>query len=101
MNIVFTPQGLGRCLYTEAIDLSRIGKLSVERAISVEFDNKLGAWRAKDRNGFALFTAPTRQECLDWEQQYLETQEDQKHGGSKGIGEPYTGTPVSVGVRQP
>ena len=79
MNIVFTPQGVGRCLYTEAIDLSTLGKLRVERALRVEFDNRLGVWRAKDRSGFALFTAPTRQQCLDWETRYLETKEDQMH----------------------
>lgn len=93
--IVFTPQGQGRCLYTEAIDLSRIGVLNVERALTVDFDNKRGAWRVRDRSGFALFSARTRQECLEWEQQYLEQQEDQQHGGQiHGTGEPHEGSPV-------
>ena len=77
--IVFTPQGVGRCLYTEVIDLSLVGALSIERASRVEFDNKLQAWRVRDMGGFPLFTAPTRQACLDWERLYFEQQEEMKH----------------------
>ena len=81
--IVFTPQGQGRCLYTEAIDLNTLGKLHVERATRIEFDNRLGAWRVRDKTGFALFTAPTRQQCLDWEEKYFESKEDRKHEGKQ------------------
>ena len=81
--IVFTPQGQGRCLYTEAIDLNVLGKLHVERATRIEFDNRLGAWRVRDRSGFPLFTAPTRQQCLEWEVKYFESKEDQKHEGKQ------------------
>ena len=77
--ITFTPDGLGRCLYTEAIDLGRIGPLTVKRATTIEFDNHTHYWRVKDRTGFALFSNPSRQECLDWERLYLESKEDQKH----------------------
>ena len=68
-SIVFTPAGVGRCLYTEAIDLTTLGKLHVERATRIEFDNTLQAWRVRDTEGFPLFTAPTRQACLAWEQE--------------------------------
>jgi len=78
-SIVFTPDGTARCLYTEAIDLSQIGALKVERASRVEFDNHLQAWRVSVE-GVVLFAAFTRQECLDWEQRYFETKEDQRHG---------------------
>jgi hypothetical protein len=78
MNIIFTPTGVGRCLYTEAIPLERLGKLSVERASQVEFCNRLQAWRVSVE-GSVLFCAPTRQQCLDWEQQYFESQEELKH----------------------
>ena len=87
--IVFTPTGQGRCLHTDLIDLSQLGTLTIERASRVEFDNHLQAWRVRDLSGFPLFTAPTRQQCLDWEQQYFESKEDQQHGGKiKGTGEP-------------
>ena len=78
MNIIFTPTGEGRCLYTEAIPLERIGKLSVERASQVEFCNRQQAWRVSVE-GSVLFCAPTRQLCLDWERQYFERQEDRSH----------------------
>lgn len=99
--IVFTPEGQGRCLYTEVIDLNRLGKLHIERATRILFDNRLGAWRVRDMGGFPLFCAPTRQQCLDWETQYLESKEDQQHGGTiEGTGEPPSGSPVSAGIRQ-
>jgi len=93
-NIVFTPAGIGRCLYTEAIDLGRIGALRIERASTIEFDNKLQAWRVRDRENFALFTAPTRQACLDWEREYFNKQEETKHGqhhDTPGVREPGPG----------
>jgi len=97
--IVFTPQGQGRCLYTEAIDLNTLGKLHVERATRIEFDNRLGAWRVRDRSGFPLFTAPTRLQCLDWEEKYFESKEELSHGEKiEGPGEPPLCSPFSVGV---
>ena len=82
--ITFTPDGLGHGLYTEAIDLGQIGPLVVRRATTIEYDNHSQYWRVKDRTGFCLFNSPSRQECLDWERQYLETKEDQKHALSNG-----------------
>ena len=77
--ITFTPNGMGRGLYTEAIDLGRIGPLSVARATTIEFDNKTHYWRVRDPDGFAMFNSPSRQECLDWERRHLESEEDMKH----------------------
>jgi len=58
---------LGHGLYTEAIDLTSLGRLKVERATTITFDNRLQVWRVKDRTGFPLFTSPSREACLDWE----------------------------------
>lgn len=77
--LTFTPDGVGHGLYTEAIDLDRIGQLSIARATLIEFDNNAQTWRVHDNTGFAMFNSPSRQECLDWERQYLESQEDMKH----------------------
>ena len=82
--ITFTTAGIGRCLYTEAIPLDQIGKLSVERASQVEFCNRLQAWRVSVK-GSVLFTAPTRQQCLDWEQEYFERQEELKHNQKEQV----------------
>ena len=71
-RVTFSPDGCARCLYTEAIDLTTIGKLHVERATRIEFDDHLQAWRVWDREGCALFTAPSRQACLEWERAFFD-----------------------------
>ena len=75
-SLVFTPDGTARGLYTEAIELWRLGRLRVTRATTIRFDNRLQAWRVRDRTGFPLYTSPSRQTCLDWEQKYFLAQED-------------------------
>jgi hypothetical protein len=86
--IIFTPTGTGRTLYTEAIDLACIGRLLVARATTIEFDNQTQYWRVKDRTGFPLFNSPSRQECLDWERQHLQSQEDLRHELQHRLGAP-------------
>ena len=75
-TLVFTPDGMGHGLYTEVIDLTHLGRLRVERATTIEFDNRRQIWRAKDRMGFSLFTSPSRETCLDWERQYFNGKEE-------------------------
>lgn len=70
-TLTFKPDGTGCGLYTEVIDLTRLGRLRVERATTITFDNRLQVWRVKDRTGFPLFTSPSRETCLDWERQYF------------------------------
>ena len=77
--ITFTPDGTGHSLYTEAIDLGLIGKLSVTRATAIEFDNETQYWCVRDPTGIPMFNCPSRQECLEWERQYLDAMEDHKH----------------------
>ncbi|MBL8797391.1 MAG: hypothetical protein JNM56_26045 [Planctomycetia bacterium] len=43
MTLVIDPQGLARCLYSEALDLSALGMLSIRRASHVEPD-ATGQW---------------------------------------------------------
>ena len=73
-SLVFLPDGRGLALYTELIGLSTLGSLYIKRLSRIEFDDELQAWRVKDTRGFALFTAPTRQQCLDWECEYFDSQ---------------------------
>ena len=78
--LTFTPDGTGHGLYTEAIDLDRIGILSIRRATRIEFDDRAQYWRVYPARGrAALFNSPSREECLAWERRYLESQEDLKH----------------------
>ena len=75
-SIVFGADGTGRGLYTEVIDLTHLGRLRVERATTIEFDNRRQVWRVNDRTGFTLFTSPSRETCLDWERQYFNSKEE-------------------------
>jgi len=75
-TLTFTPHGLAHGLYTEVIDLTRLGRLRVVRATTITFDNRLQAWRVKDRTGFALFTSPSREKCLEWEKEYFSRREE-------------------------
>jgi hypothetical protein len=78
--ITFTPDGAGHALHTECIDLGLIGRLSVKRATEIEFDGKTQCWCVRRPGSrFALYRNPSRQQCLDWERQYLQTQEDRTH----------------------
>jgi len=45
MHLVVTPSGEVRCLYGEAIDLARLGQLSICRGSHVEPDPQ-GQWQA-------------------------------------------------------
>ena len=90
--ITFTPDGVGHGLYTDAIDLGRIGRLSIKRATTIEFDNRIQYWRVRDNTGFAMYSSPSRQQCLDWERKYLQAQEDMRHELYPGAG------PVAAGA---
>lgn len=72
-TLVFTPHGTAHGLYTEAIDLTRIGRLRVKRASRVEFHDKHQCWQVRTLRGRLLFSAPTRQRCLAWEAEYFTT----------------------------
>jgi hypothetical protein len=45
MQLVIGPDGSGRCLYGEDIDLGKLGALTISRASHVEPDNS-GRWFA-------------------------------------------------------
>ena len=69
--ITFDPAGNGRCLFTEAIDLSALGSLEIARASTIEFNNAAQVWEVKSPEGVLLFSDPSRSACLDWEHQYF------------------------------
>ena len=65
--------GTGRCLYSELIDLRALGSLTCQRASHIEFDARQQDWKvlSADRRR-VLFRDPSRQACLDWEQDNLQ-----------------------------
>jgi hypothetical protein len=67
--ITFDAAGNGRCLFTEAIDLSTLGVLEIVRASTIEFNNIAQLWEVRNPEGALVFSHPSRQACLDWEHQ--------------------------------
>ena len=72
MVLTFDQEGTGHCLYGELLDLRAIGTLACRRASHIEFDEGSQEWRvlSPDRQR-VLFRSPSRQACLDWEQDNL------------------------------
>ena len=65
--LTFDPQGLARCLYTDAIPLQSLGTLDIHRATTIEFNSDGQQWEVKDTEGVILFSDPSRSCCLAWE----------------------------------
>ena len=72
LDLYVDRQGQMRCLYTEAIDLSALGELSVSRASHVEPD-ECGGWVAdlSLAGGPVLGPFPRRSDALDAESAWL------------------------------
>ena len=73
--LTFQPDGTVHGLYTEVIPLPSLGRLSIKRATSIEFDDAQQHWVVRDPSGFELFHAPSRQVCLDWEHAFFNRKE--------------------------
>ena len=72
MNLTFDTHGTIRGLYGEDIDLRSLGPLSLRRASAIEFNHATQQWEvycSRDRR--LLFTHPSRDTCLTWEQENL------------------------------
>jgi hypothetical protein len=78
--IQFDASGNGRCLHTEAIDLSSLGELDVTRASRVEWSPRWQEWEVLPPKSdspvcdLPLFQSPSRAECLAWERDYFNMQ---------------------------
>jgi hypothetical protein len=69
--VTFTPDGLGHGLYTEAVELTAIGRLTIERASSIEFNPTTQQWEVRKPSGALLYAHASRSNCLDWEQAHF------------------------------
>ncbi len=70
-TIIITAAGTAKCLWTEVVPLHELGRLEIQRAYTVEFDNQAQAWRVLDAEGDCLYCSPSRETCLAWERQNL------------------------------
>lgn len=76
MILTFAPDGIGRCVYSEDLDLSAIGSLAPKRASTVEFNVTTQQWEVRlcsepDR---VAFSHTSRAECIRWEIATLNSQ---------------------------
>ena len=66
-----STDGMVHGLYTEVLDLNTLGRLEIQRAMAIEFDNEAQAWRVFDPTGECLYCSPLRETCLAWEREHL------------------------------
>jgi hypothetical protein len=73
MELLISATGQVRTLYTEALDLTRLGQLAIRRASHVEPDST-GAWWAnlEPVGGPMLGPHPQRSRALEAEQDWLQ-----------------------------
>ena len=72
VTLRFDPDGRVHCLYSEVIDLQKLGVLALRRATQIEFNHSTQQWEVRDaEDASPRFTHRSRIECLAWEQQHL------------------------------
>lgn len=69
----FHPSGTVWGLYTEVFDLRVLGPMRIFRATHIQFNQRKQVWEVKDTNRNVLFSNPSRQTCLNWELERLNT----------------------------
>lgn len=74
--LTFNPDGTAEGLYTEAISLCALGRLSVQRASTIEFDHSTQEWVVRSPEGAELYQSPSRQQCLDWERDFFNNRKE-------------------------
>lgn len=72
-NIIYAPDGTARCLWTEAVPLQELGRLAMQRASTVEFNQSTQDWevRLASNPDVVAFAHPSREACLNWERRKL------------------------------
>ena len=70
MILTITPTGQTRCVYTEALDLDRLGKSQIRRASNVEPGP--GGWYAEIVGGKTLGPFAKRSEAIRAEVAWIE-----------------------------
>jgi hypothetical protein len=72
--LMVRPTGKIQGLYTELLDLTRLGRLTLRRVSRIEFNHRRQRWQVLNRRGKRLHSALSRQACLDWEQAHFGVQ---------------------------
>lgn len=69
--LTFSAEGIARCLYSELIDLQTLGSLDIQRASTIEFDQKHQRWELRDPKGKLLCFHRSRAACVTWEHEHF------------------------------
>lgn len=70
----FKPDGTAQCLHTDNLPLRELGKLSMQRASRIEWNDNDQAWIVLlDVMPIpqVLYAADSRADCLAWEREYF------------------------------
>ena len=70
-NVRVLPDGTVRTLWNDALDLTQLGRVSTQRASSVEWDPARQAWVARTPAGVELACSPVRAAVLRTEAEAL------------------------------
>ena len=70
----FSPSsGQVDCLYTDAVELSALGRLNIVRATEILFNSTSQKWETRDAStSEVLFSHRSRRVCLRWENENLQ-----------------------------
>lgn len=74
--LTFNTDGTAQGLYTEAISLCALGRLNIQRASTIEFDDAAQEWVVRSPEGAELYQSPSRQQCLDWERDFFNNRKE-------------------------
>ena len=71
VTLLVRPAGKVQGLYTELLDLTRLGRLTLRRISRIEFNHRRQCWQVLNPRGKRLHSDISRQACLDWEQAHF------------------------------
>lgn len=78
IDIYIQPNGMARCVYTDALPLRELGTLDVQRASTVEFNPTSQCWEVIITGETApRFTNPSRETCLEYERGFVSARLEQ------------------------
>jgi len=67
-TLLIEPTGEVLCLYTEAIPLRSLGRITTRRASTVEFNDTVQEWQVGEPGRDTVhYSHPSREACLEWE----------------------------------
>jgi len=68
----FDEDGSAQCVHTDALPLEALGRMTVRRASTVEFNPDAQTWEVRwEGSAAVVFSDASRSECIRWEVEQL------------------------------